>query len=301
MSALRAAVTVAAPAKLNLYLHVTAKRADGYHALDSLMTFARLHDTLVVELADSLELTVGGPFGPALAGEDNLVLRAARALAERAGVEPRARIHLIKRLPVAAGIGGGSADAAAALRALSALWELDEAAIDMPGLALSLGADVPVCLAGRAASVSGAGEVLGSAPALPNAALVLVNPGVPLSTPRIFQAREGAFSPPNPLEDDAPNAHALAEALRLRRNDLEAPASVLAPVVGEVKHALEKMPGALLARMSGSGATCFAIMENDEVATAAAGAIAALHPDWWVRPSALLHQIDELVPMTEAE
>ena len=299
MSETRAAIAVAAPAKLNLYLHVTAKRADGYHMLDSLMTFARLHDTLVVEPGDTLDLTLGGPFGPALAGEDNLVARAARALAERAGIAPRARIHLIKRLPVAAGIGGGSADAAAALRGLSALWQLDERSIDMQGLALSLGADVPVCLAGLAASVAGVGEVLASAPMLPEASIILVNPGVPLSTPRIFAAREGAFSQPNPLENKAKDVHALAEALRLRRNDLQAPACALAPVVAEVLRALEALPGALLARMSGSGATCFAIMENGKAAAEGAQMLGSRQPGWWVRASALVHQIDDLVPLTD--
>ena len=182
-----AAISVAAPAKLNLYLQVLGRRADGYHLLDSLVAFASAHDTLTAAPAEDLSLALRGPFGPALAREaDNLVLRAARLLAHELALKPKAALTLEKRLPLASGIGGGSADAAAALRALARLWDRSLAASELARLGLALGADVPVCLFGRAAFVGGIGEELTAAPPLPRAALVLVNPGMALSTATSF-------------------------------------------------------------------------------------------------------------------
>ncbi len=278
----------AAPAKINLYLHVTGRRSDGYHLLDSLIAFAAVHDDVAVARADDLSLAIEGPFAAALAGEDdNLVLRAARALAGAAGVEPRARITLVKRLPVAGGIGGGSADAAAALHALAALWGVPE---DLPiaPIALALGADVPMCLDGRAAFAGGIGEELTPVPALPPTPLLLINPGAPLSTPRVFAARQGAFSGPGRFTEAPATAAELAAMLSSRRNDLEPPARALAPAVGAALNALAAAPGCLLARMSGSGATCFALFADEAACAAAARAIAVDHPDWWVAPTRLV-------------
>jgi len=263
-----------APAKVNLFLHVTGRRADGYHLLDSLAVFPAIGDFLSLEPADSCSLKITGPFGAALAaGPDNLVLRAARLLKPDGG----AALTLEKNLPVASGIGGGSADAAAALRLLSRHWGVDA---KLHELALSLGADVPVCVASAPARMSGIGDLLLPAPRLPAFGILLCNPGVAVSTAEVFQARrKRIFSPPAVLPDSWPNAAAMTETLSRLHNDLEAQAIALAPVIGDVLTALRGLPGCLLARMSGSGATCFALFETP---TAAAEAAAALNPpSWW--------------------
>jgi len=273
-----------APAKVNLYLHVTGRRADGYHLLDSLAVFPAVGDRLRAAPAEALSLTVAGEFGAALAGEaDNLVLRAARALGGTQG----ARIVLEKHLPVASGIGGGSADAAAALRLLCRLWGRPPAAtsIALAPIALALGADVPVCLASRPARMGGVGEVLGGAPGLPPAGMVLVNPGVSLATAEVFYARTGGFSAPAELPALWPDAAVMAGDLARLRNDLEPPAVALRPVVGTVLAALAAVPGCLLARMSGSGATCFGLFPD--AATAGAAARALARPGWWCWGGAL--------------
>lgn len=269
----------AAPAKVNLFLHVTGRRADGYHLLDSLAVFGPPADLLTASPADDLTLTLGGPFGATLAAEpDNLVLRAAHALAATAGVPARAALVLHKQLPVASGIGGGSADAAAALRLLNRLWGtgLDQAALR--ALAAPLGADVPVCVASSTARMQGVGELVSPGPRLPECGLLLVNPGVPLATPAVFRARARGYSEPAALPDSWPDAATMAADLALLTNDLEAPARALCPAVGEVLAALTALPGALLARMSGSGATCFALFATPAEASAAC---ALLPARWW--------------------
>ncbi len=284
-----AGVQVEAHAKINLYLHVVGRRPDGFHLLDSLIAFAEAGDTLIVEPADALSLTVEGPTASSLpVGEDNIVLTAARRLAEKAGVAANARIRLIKRLPVAAGIGGGSADAAAALTALSRLWKTTLPTVAMSALALSLGADVPVCLRGKAAALSGIGEVLADTPPLPPAWLVLVNPMRLCPTPPVFKARSGPFSPPNPLTRACADAAGLAAALAERRNDLGPPAVSLVPEIGAVLERIGGQPGCLLARMSGSGATCFGLFADEAAAGTAAAAIHAHDPSWWVQAARLL-------------
>jgi 4-diphosphocytidyl-2-C-methyl-D-erythritol kinase len=297
LNAAPAAVERPAPAKLNLYLHVTGRRADGYHLLDSLIAFAGVHDTVKAEKATALTLSIEGPFAAALSAEaDNLVLRAARALADIAGVRPWATLRLVKRLPVASGIGGGSADAAATLLATSALWQITHKPGALARLALTLGADVPVCLAGKAAQVGGIGEKIDPAPALPRAPLVLVNPLVPLPTPAVFKARSGAFSQPAPLEGPPRDARDLAEALKARRNDLAEAAIGLVPEIKTILEALAAQPGCLSARMSGSGATCFALFAREEEAQAAATALRAAKPRWWVEATELLSDTSALAP-----
>jgi len=284
------AVTRTAPAKLNLSLHVTGQRADGYHVLDGLIAFAETGDSVTARPADTLALSVGGPFVHALdaEAEANLVLRAARALADRTGTTAGAALHLDKQLPVAAGLGGGSADAAAALRALVTLWDVDIDDAALHALALELGADVPVCLAGRAAFVGGIGEELAPLDGLPPAPLVLVNPGVAVPTPRVFRARSGAFSTAPPRWRMPPSGvRELAARLSAQRNDLTTAAETVAPAVGEVLDALRDAPGCLLARMSGSGATCFGVFANTASAQTAAHTLAASRPGWWVRSSRL--------------
>jgi 4-diphosphocytidyl-2-C-methyl-D-erythritol kinase len=274
------AFTEAAPAKVNLFLHVVGRRADGYHLLDSLAVFPAVGDTLRAVPADELSLALEGPFGGALTAEpDNLVLRAARGLADLAGVGAGARLTLVKTLPVASGIGGGSADAAAALRLLGRLWDVAPAPGPLHALALRLGADVPVCLASLPARMGGVGEVLAPAPALPAFGLALVNPGVAVSTPEVFRARAGGFSPPAVLPPGWADAAALAAGLAALGNDLEPAAVALRPVIGETLAALRATPGCLLARMSGSGATCFGVYAD--AAAAAVAAATLRRPGWW--------------------
>ncbi|HEX7967193.1 MAG TPA: 4-(cytidine 5'-diphospho)-2-C-methyl-D-erythritol kinase [Stellaceae bacterium] len=272
-----------APAKLNLYLHVVGRRADGYHLLDSLVAFAEPADEIVAVPALSLSLSVAGPYAAALADapSDNLVWRAAERLAAHARRDPAAALTLVKNLPVASGIGGGSSDAAATLKALAALWRVEPAAADLAAIAATLGADVPVCLAARAAWMGGVGERVEPAPALPSMTALLVNPGVALPTQAVFKARQGAYSAPARFAMPT-DAAGLAALLAMRRNDLTDAAVGLVPAIGEVLDRLAAAEGALLARMSGSGATCFALFAGPEAAAAAAARLRAERPGWWV-------------------
>ncbi|MBK5945252.1 4-(cytidine 5'-diphospho)-2-C-methyl-D-erythritol kinase [Rhodobacter veldkampii DSM 11550] len=278
------AIEALAPAKINLTLHVTGQREDGYHLLDSLVVFAEAGDRILVEPADDLRLTVTGPKAAGIPADgDNLVLRAARMLGQ-AG--QGAAITLEKHLPMASGIGGGSSDAAATLRALARLW-----AVTLPPAieTARLGADVPVCLDPRPRRMAGLGEILSDVPQLPPLWLVLVNPGVPLATPAVFRALTQKTNPAMP--DPLPNwssAMDLADFLRSQRNDLEPPALAIQPVIGTVLAALAACDGCLLARMSGSGATCFGLFASAASAASAACALAAGQPGWWVSDSAVL-------------
>lgn len=281
-------VTIFAPAKINLYLHVVGRRADGYHQLDSLIAFAGIGDTVEAQPAETISLSVDGPTAALLPETaDNIVLNAARVLADRAGVTTGAAIRLTKLLPVAAGIGGGSADAAATLTALSRLWDVSLPQSELQALALALGADVPVCMAGRPMAVSGIGDHMVPAPPLPPAWLVLVNPMEPLSTPSVFKARTGCFSEHAQLERPTDTAD-LARMLAARGNDLTAAAISLVPSVAEVLALLAERPGCLLARMSGSGATCFGLFSAEDEAKIAAAALKDSRPGWWVVPAPLL-------------
>jgi len=277
------AIDMMAPAKINLALHVCGKRSDGYHLLDSLVVFAGVGDTVSVTPAPDIRLTLTGPFGTALTAEpDNLVLRAARLLANAHGVGDGAHIVLEKNLPVASGIGGGSADAAAALRACARLWNVTPA-FSHSDIAAALGADVPVCMQGVPAFMSGIGEVISPAPILPKAWLLLVNPGLPLATKAVFGALAGRYSAPIAREDLAglETAEALAKVLKGCRNDLMTPALELLPAIGTVIAALEATPDCRLARLSGSGPTCFGLFSDETAARRAGVQIAAQHPLWW--------------------
>ena len=275
------AFRLAAPAKVNLYLHVTGRRADGYHLLDSLVVFTALSDQLELGPADGMSLTVEGAFADNAGSlDDNLVLRAARSLAGAAKIDKGMAARLLKNIPAAAGLGGGSADAAAALRGLMRLWDIPRDTVDLPSLALELGADIPVCLAAGSSFVGGVGEQIEAAPALPEAGLLLVNPGVALATPSVFAGRRGGFSPPGRFSESPPNTQALAGLLGERDNDLTEAAIRLAPVIADVLATLESTPGCHLARMTGSGATCFGLFDDE---AAAAGAASAFRrDDWWV-------------------
>lgn len=288
--------TETAPAKINLFLHVGGLREDGLHDLYSLFAFAGLGDIVRVRRSDSLSLSVEGPFANALAGEaveDNLIWRAAQALASAAGIAPHAEIVLEKRLPVAAGIGGGSADAAAALRALIRLWDARLAPKALDGLAFRLGADVPACLGFAPVIVEGAGERISPAPAPPPPLhVVLANPRAPTPTGPVFRAFDAAVAErglPGPLQTPPPVAGAdWFDYLATARNDLEAPAVALEPRVGEVLTRLRAAPECRLARMSGSGATCFALCSDAADAAALARRLAEERPGWWIAPTRLL-------------
>jgi 4-diphosphocytidyl-2-C-methyl-D-erythritol kinase len=244
-----------------------------------LVVFAGMGDTVSACSGEILSLAIEGAEGAALdAGPDNLVLRAARALAEAAGLEGYARLHLLKRLPVASGIGGGSADAAASLRVLNRLWRLGLPEAQLAALGAKLGADVPVCVGSRPARMAGVGEVLSAAPSLPRFGLLLANPRQGLATPKVFRARQAGFSARADLPEAWGSAAEMVADLARLGNDLQAPAISLRPAIAEVLVAISASPGCLLARMSGSGATCFGIFPN---AAAAAAAAAALPPAWW--------------------
>lgn len=279
-------ITETAPAKINLFLHVGDRRADGFHPLQSLAVFTDLGDALVMEEAVGLSLAIDGPFAQGLHGEgDNLVLRAARSLMENGAVGAHgARLTLTKNLPVASGIGGGSADAAAALRGLASLWDTDGA--NLHEIAATLGSDIPVCVDSVAAFMEGRGEVLRPALSMPRVPMLLVNPGVAVPTKDVFAAletRSGAEMtlPRGSFQDTAD----LLWFLETTRNDLEAPARKLEPVIGEVLTAIAALPGALMARMSGSGATCFGIFADDNCCERAARALKQSAPGWWAAPT----------------
>ena len=281
-----------APAKLNLSLSVLGRRGDGYHDLASLVAFARFGDGLWLEPGPGLALDVAGPTAAgAGAASDNLVLAAARHLSALAPGLRAGRFRLLKRLPAAAGIGGGSSDAAAALRLLARLNAL---ALDDPRLmqaAIATGADVPVCLAGCARMMSGKGEQLGPPLALPLLFAVLVNPGVAAETRKVFAAMglrpgETALSAPPPRLE-ARDAPAWIAALRRSGNDMEDAACSLAPVIVDVLAVLAAARGCGIARMSGSGATCFGLFSERRAAMRAGRAIARAHPGWWVRASVI--------------
>lgn len=285
-----AAVTAFAPAKVNLYLHVTGRRADGYHLLDSLVAFADIGDRLTARPAATLSLEIDGPEALGLAGENdtNLVLRAARLLAAHAGVPAGAALVLEKNLPVAAGLGGGSSDAAAALRALTRLWSVAIGEAGLHDLGALLGADVPACLHGGAAWVGGIGERIAPAAALPTAGILLVNPRIALPTAAVFAARRGPFGAAARFAPMPPDAAGLARLLAGRRNELTDTAIGLVPEIAAVLAALERLPGALIARMSGSGATSFALFADRAAADRAGEALAAARPLWWRAAGSLI-------------
>lgn len=274
---------VLAHAKLNLTLHVTGQRADGYHLLDSLVVFADIGDRLSIDATTGLTLRAVGPYGDAVPpGPDNLVLRAARLIGAR-----DAAITLDKQLPVASGMGGGSADAAAILHLLA-----QEQRLSLPDTdaLMRLGADLPVCMqAPQPCRMQGLGEVVTPLRGVPGLALVIVNPGVPLSTPAVFGALSQRRNPPMPaVLPDWPDVGAFCDWLSEMRNDLEAPACALLPQTGGVIDALARQPGCLLARMTGSGATCFGIFATMHEASAARDALD--RPGWFAATARSAHR-----------
>lgn len=272
-----------ARAKVNLYLHVTGRRADGYHLLDSLVVFAEAGDEIAMAPAERLSLAIDGPFAAGLDhGPDNLVLRAARALQDLTGTQRGAAIRLTKNLPVASGIGGGSADAAATLAGLCGLWNLEPHRAALMAVAARLGADVPVCLNGQPCFVGGIGEELVPAGDLPPAWLLLANPGIATPTPAVFKARQGPFSSAARWAEPPRDFAEFAARLRAAGNDLTAAALSVTPAIGQVLAALQRLHGCALSRLSGSGATCFGLFADEESARAAEARLRADHTGWWI-------------------
>lgn len=277
-----ATTVVLAPAKINLALHVTGRRPDGYHLLDTLVAFTRFGDRLTIGKAESDSFSVSGPFAAGVpAGDDNLVMRTVSALRGVAGGASPVSIGLEKNLPVASGVGGGSSDAAATLRALADVWDLDIDAGEMARIGLSLGADVPMCLAARPLIGRGIGEEITEVSGFPPVGTVIVNPGKAIATAGIFSAlrqRDGSALPPLPSRLDF---HSLCNWLETTRNDLEAPAREQEPEIDATLKALRKA-GAHFARMSGSGATCYGLFESGNLAKRAAAMIRERQPGWFV-------------------
>ncbi len=270
-------------AKINLDLRVCGRRADGYHDLDSLVVFAEMGDFLTFEPGDGLTLTIEGPFRETLPNDDgNLVMRAAKALAHMAGSKADVHITLDKRLPIASGLGGGSADAAAALRGLCRFWNLRLSLADLAPLAQSLGADVPVCLGSTSARMQGIGERLTPLPLPSGMPMVLVNPGTAVSTPDVFRELTVHSGPRDSASVGAVDGEIRAGLLG-GVNDLEAPAIRIAPVIDEVLGALRNHPGCVFARMSGSGATCFGLFDDSAWCERAFRSLSKAHPSWWVK------------------
>lgn len=272
-----------APAKINLYLHVLARREDGYHQIDSLVAFVDVGDTLTLAPASSFSLTVTGRFAAQLNCqlETNLVWRAMSRMAERHLRRPKVALSLTKELPVAAGLGGGSADAGACLRLLKQWWNIQDGQ-GIRAISAELGADVPACLSSRPAYLGGYGELI-TPVSLPPFSVVLVNPGVALSTAEVFAGIGSTFSQPGRIRCPLDDIWTLADALGRRRNDLYAVASAKLPVISQCLKQLRLTSQCLLARMSGSGASCFGLYPSFELAGQAARRLQAEHPEWWIR------------------
>jgi len=282
------AIIEQAPAKVNLALHVTGQTPDGYHCLESLVAFADFGDVVTVSASDTDRLGLAGPFAGDLgAPADNLISRARDLLRSASHVTKNTpapcSVSLTKRLPIASGIGGGSTDAAATLRALNRLWGLRLTGAEMEEMSAPLGADLPMCIAARAAEIAGIGEKIRPVENFPTLSAVLVNPLTEVSTPAVFKGlarKTNAAMPPLPAERTVP---AFVDYLIGCRNDLEAPARALEPVIGDVLEAMRADNNCLMARMSGSGATCFALFSSDTHAEKAGHDLAGAKPHWWIR------------------
>jgi 4-diphosphocytidyl-2-C-methyl-D-erythritol kinase len=278
-------------AKINLTLDVLGRRADGFHEIESLVAFASLGDHVELEPGDRFDLVVEGPFAGAL-DSDNLVLKAAEAAKALRPALRLGRFRLIKTLPVAAGLGGGSADAAAALRLISRVNLGVLPASDIAALAPKLGSDVPVCLDSHPALIMGRGECVTPVSGFPSCSVLLANPGVPLGTQAVYAALGAEPLPAAPLRkveapDFAGDFARFINYVAPRGNALEVPATQLAPVVKQVLTALADLNGANIVRLSGSGPTCFALFATEDEAKRAASALSQAHPDWWIAASVL--------------
>ena len=289
-------LSVFAPAKLNLFLHVTGKLPNGYHTLDSLVAFVDIGDVIHIEEYKHFQFDITGDFAKDFHDKDkgsyidstNLVVRAVKALSDITNNPPNIKITLEKNLPLASGLGGGSSDAASVIWGLSQLWNLDLQADYLLPLMTRLGADVPVCLNCSPTIMRGIGEQLYPAPStMPETPIVLINPNIHCSTPEIFTRHDRRYKQNTTLPGSFYDIYDFVETLKHHENDLYAPAIQIAPEIENVIHALNTQNGSLLARMSGSGASCFGIFESDEQAENAAQNIRDENPDWWIKTGTL--------------
>ncbi len=282
-------ITLGAPAKLNLYLHVTGRRDDGYHLLDSLVVFPPgLSDTIMLESADSLSFSARGNMPEDARGMDNLAVKAAQALARLAGRSPDVHITIQKNIPAGAGLGGGSADAAATIKGLERLWGVSLSAKERRDLLLSLGADVPACYHAKPCRFEGIGEIISDVPALPRFSFLLIWPDCHTATKNVFSARTQPFrETKTKLPPSFGNLDYFLGFLEGTGNDLQAAAESLSPAIAAARAFLQRQEGCRMARMSGSGSCMFGIFEDPSLCKAAQGAIKSQHPNWWTHTDAL--------------
>jgi len=292
MTSAQRVLKIFAPAKINLYLHVTEKRADGYHNLDSLTVFADIGDIIQIEKAPAFSLDIDGPYANAFTAKDkdsspdsnNLAARAAWALARAAQKNPEeVRISLTKNLPLGSGLGGGSSDAAAVLWGLMEWWEIPKQSVFAPRILTELGADVSVCMTCAPVRMSGTGDILEEAPAMPEIPVLLVYPSRPTKTKSVFQAFTGPYREKAAMPESFDNALQLADFLKQQSNDLTDTACGITPGISDALHAIDQQKGTLIARMSGSGSSCFGLYAHEENCLKAAENILREHPNWWVR------------------
>ena len=271
-----------AHAKINLYLHVTGRRPDGYHLLDSLFVFADAGDVVGLEAAETPLFSVTGPYGDSLSGEkNNSVLKAARLMCEALNEKQAFKLTLEKNLPVASGMGGGSADAAAAMRLIMRFFEKKPSEKTLNDIALAVGADVPACLWEKPVFVSGIGEKMTFAPAVPDFPVLLVNPNVAVPTPAVFKNRTGDFDAEDPMTADDFSPENFIGALKRRHNGLTAAAVAVCPQISDVLNALANAKGCLFSAMSGSGATCVALFDDVKTRDACFDGLSETYPKWW--------------------
>lgn len=283
--------TLLAPAKINLFLHILGRRADGYHLLQSVMVFVTVGDRLTFTRHDSLFIDIEGPYaGDVAAPKDNLVYKAAQALAAEYKVPAVAEIRLEKNLPVASGMGGGSSDAATTLKGLAQLWGLPEEQGRMQKLAATIGADVPACLMRKPVWAEGIGEKMMRLTDMPDMNLVLVTPPTPTPTPEVFKQYQRNFSPPIQFMGRRKSMHEWIADLKIYRNDLTEAAVRVSPEIRPALQSLRETTGCHIARLSGSGATCFGIYENAAAAAAAVNKLKQIHPGWWITTAGLLRE-----------
>ncbi|MEE2746560.1 MAG: 4-(cytidine 5'-diphospho)-2-C-methyl-D-erythritol kinase [Pseudomonadota bacterium] len=288
-------IAISSLAKINLYLHVIGKRDDGLHIIDSLTTFAGVGDTISIEDCKSLSLHVDGPFANELGpiGE-NLVIKATRLLSKTMGISSKVRFRLTKNLPVSAGLGGGSSNAAAALQLLCRFWETIPPSAELFELAECIGSDVPVCLLGQTSYMGGAGEKLTPAAPLPPGWLVLANPRVQVSTGEIFNRFSLSASEPTRFINHPRDIFELADFLRKQSNDLTEAAISYSPVIKTVIQILDSLDGSLLSRLCGSGSTCFALFSNQSEAQKAVSRLKLSRPNWWICASPIVNNWPEI-------
>ncbi len=282
-----------APAKVNLHLHIVSRRpSDGYHILDSLFIFTELGDELFFAPSDDLSLEIKGDFsGFISASPDNSILKAARMLGEALNITPKAKITLFKNLPIAAGIGGGTADAAATLTGLQKLWHRTLPEKKLYEIAVKLGSDVSPSLYGRPVLIGGTGDILKPSPILPRMGILLANPMVPVFSGEIFRSRKPVFTPPFTFKGKYTDVCELAKDLQSCRNDLTDAAIAIQPEIADVLQAIsENTDDCRLARMSGSGATCFGLYDSFDSAEKAQKALKKKYPLWWIKASGLKGQ-----------